>query len=630
MELTDVSVKAVGTASSPTISDLGSKAVQSARIFSLTLPSEAAFPEPDAEIPAPVLPSDGMPLEPSKEVSTEPPKPLQEPDPRVAAPSLAVDQDQSSRVEPVEVFPTPRQSSGEMPPPLSKAGLLADTAGLKLPSINDDIAVPSNPPASNIEQDQSFASGPQSELKSAPVPKTIESNSTLPPIAPEAKDETGLKPSAMEPAGDGRPRMREGAPIAEARRPNLGSVPQADGGPKLPALERAAPPWDPPATPSANEARPAAPARTTSISSAPPDVTARLPNRDEVGGQRVVQSKAQDVIAIGVSRVEPRAVGSQPAPPTASSTLPIERLSSGVPTAAGKGFPPAAVPEMPDSSIPRMEAAPTSVDAKARSPEETGPRPQPADAAPRPLSPDRMPASDGSGSRQIAPEPTQKSAIRNAGDENAANTPVASGIVNKAEVPRPASSTRVIWELGGPVSLGGSDTGPDLATPVRGEVDAVLSRLDPARFDPSRVAPESVARTIDVARSVQAQLIDTARQAPDGTIEVKLSPEELGRVRMTITQVEAGVSVAVMVERSETLDLMRRHADILSSELREAGFERLSFSFGQGSKGRPDGEAPPTAEDRDPHSISSAEDDKPEPRLPGSTHMRATQLDIRL
>ena len=60
------------------------------------------------------------------------------------------------------------------------------------------------------------------------------------------------------------------------------------------------------------------------------------------------------------------------------------------------------------------------------------------------------------------------------------------------------------------------------------------------------------------------------------------------------------------VERPDTLDLLRRHADQLLSDLRQAGFGNATLSFGQGraDDGRPT-PAPepalPAAGDPDPH-----------------------------
>jgi flagellar hook-length control protein FliK len=77
-------------------------------------------------------------------------------------------------------------------------------------------------------------------------------------------------------------------------------------------------------------------------------------------------------------------------------------------------------------------------------------------------------------------------------------------------------------------------------------------------------------------------LAEVAQRLPDGPVEISLSPEELGKVRMSLLGGEGQMTVQIVAERPETLDLLRRHIDMLASELRQQGFTDLSFSFGQG------------------------------------------------
>jgi flagellar hook-length control protein FliK len=73
-------------------------------------------------------------------------------------------------------------------------------------------------------------------------------------------------------------------------------------------------------------------------------------------------------------------------------------------------------------------------------------------------------------------------------------------------------------------------------------------------------------------------------------VDVTLSPEELGRVRMSITAGEGGVVLQVLAERPETLELMRRHADLLARELANLGFGSVDLAFGQGQTPQGDAE----------------------------------------
>ncbi len=71
-----------------------------------------------------------------------------------------------------------------------------------------------------------------------------------------------------------------------------------------------------------------------------------------------------------------------------------------------------------------------------------------------------------------------------------------------------------------------------------------------------------------------------------------LDPVELGRVRFELTTVNDRVHVNLSVERSDTLDLLRRNADSLRAELRDAGFDGSSLNFSQWNQRGSEGQAP--------------------------------------
>ncbi len=65
----------------------------------------------------------------------------------------------------------------------------------------------------------------------------------------------------------------------------------------------------------------------------------------------------------------------------------------------------------------------------------------------------------------------------------------------------------------------------------------------------------------------------------DGISHVTLSPEELGKVRFQISHGDAGLTVSIIAERPETLDIMRKHIQQLQQDLAENGFEHAQFEF---------------------------------------------------
>src|SRR5690606_21551545 len=80
------------------------------------------------------------------------------------------------------------------------------------------------------------------------------------------------------------------------------------------------------------------------------------------------------------------------------------------------------------------------------------------------------------------------------------------------------------------------------------------------------------------------QGIEILSRHPDKPIEIALNPVELGRVRMELSRTENGVTVSIIADRPETLDLMRRHIDQLAAEFHRLGYTDIAFSFGNGTQ----------------------------------------------
>lgn len=69
------------------------------------------------------------------------------------------------------------------------------------------------------------------------------------------------------------------------------------------------------------------------------------------------------------------------------------------------------------------------------------------------------------------------------------------------------------------------------------------------------------------------------------TVDIRLNPRELGSVQMTLKAQDGGLTLAILADRPETLDLMRRHIDQLSTEFRAMGYSDIAFSFGNRDNG---------------------------------------------
>lgn len=115
-------------------------------------------------------------------------------------------------------------------------------------------------------------------------------------------------------------------------------------------------------------------------------------------------------------------------------------------------------------------------------------------------------------------------------------------------------------------------------------------------------------RTGELGAAVIRQIADSVTRGGERAVELTLSPEELGRVRLTLTTTDQGVTVSVQTERPETLDLIRRNIDHLARDFRDLGYSSIGFSFGD----RPQ------------------ERDQPETQaLPGEQHREAGQATPR-
>lgn len=163
------------------------------------------------------------------------------------------------------------------------------------------------------------------------------------------------------------------------------------------------------------------------------------------------------------------------------------------------------------------------------------------------------------------------------------------------------------------------------------------------------VAPEMVLQTVPTERAVTALQpqtstaapttagVETARQVanqmaiavsgqPGRATEIALNPEELGRVRLTMTAVDQAIVLNIAAERPETADLMRRHIDALAQELRALGYDKVAFSFG-GSRDDTSGNG--NADTRSDNSI--LETDKADTQTVAQQHGQSgTGLDLRL
>lgn len=103
----------------------------------------------------------------------------------------------------------------------------------------------------------------------------------------------------------------------------------------------------------------------------------------------------------------------------------------------------------------------------------------------------------------------------------------------------------------------------------------------------ARIGPQN---PLPLAQHVVRQIVEITARNPDRPVELTLNPEELGRVRLTLATSDTGVSVSILTERPETLEILRRNISILAEEFRLIGYRDLDFNFDRQSPGHADQE----------------------------------------
>ncbi|MFD2741240.1 flagellar hook-length control protein FliK, partial [Sulfitobacter aestuarii] len=83
----------------------------------------------------------------------------------------------------------------------------------------------------------------------------------------------------------------------------------------------------------------------------------------------------------------------------------------------------------------------------------------------------------------------------------------------------------------------------------------------------------------DIGQQVARQIAENAPRNFGTPVQINLSPDELGHVRLSVTTMDGAVTVNILAERPDTLDLMRRHIDHLGQDFRALGYDEIAFSF---------------------------------------------------
>ncbi|MGJ8618572.1 MAG: flagellar hook-length control protein FliK [Sulfitobacter sp.] len=155
--------------------------------------------------------------------------------------------------------------------------------------------------------------------------------------------------------------------------------------------------------------------------------------------------------------------------------------------------------------------------------------------------------------------------------------------------------------------------------------------IEPDELAAIRSAQTSVTpQRTELPQHIARQLAEVTHHLPSRPVEITLRPEELGRVRLSVTPSEHGIIVNVLAERPETLDLMRRHIGALAQEFQGLGYEDIAFSFSNAEQNPSNNEA---AQSPESHKDQTAQDHGDGVEKNTQIHLTigaATGLDLRL
>ncbi len=272
-------------------------------------------------------------------------------------------------------------------------------------------------------------------------------------------------------------------------------------------------------------------------------------------------------------------------PSSAPASPPVAQPADVLPAAAHAVAPVSAPPGAPSlDAFDAARTAPPAADPETTAASWRRPPADPASVAP-PARPAPVPAQTPASGVPTVAAPLDDGPGRDAPASAAGVLPSASrGPAHpEAALPGAVSKPAASLEKSGPAA---SESSPARLLDAAGAALPDMVGRDAEAHAPRHAEPAPPAHRFETARAIAQQLVPHVREMGGGTVEVQLAPEELGKVRMSLSHADGTIAVTVSVERPETLDLLRRHADLLVKDFREQGFASISFSFGQ------DGRAP--------------------------------------
>lgn len=144
-----------------------------------------------------------------------------------------------------------------------------------------------------------------------------------------------------------------------------------------------------------------------------------------------------------------------------------------------------------------------------------------------------------------------------------------------------------------------STTGAEAMATFAAEASAAPSVALPTTADMRPGSSSALSGADSMPTGFQTeQIVDGIVTRASDRIDIALTPDDLGRLHLSMTEEDGQLRVAMAAERPETLDLMRRTADLLAQDLRAAGYDDVVFTF-DGGGSRDGHQDPPVAYPQD-------------------------------
>ncbi len=249
------------------------------------------------------------------------------------------------------------------------------------------------------------------------------------------------------------------------------------------------------------------------------------------------------------------------------------------------------VPAAAAESDPKTAALPAAMASTDHRPAETNAHraagPNPADATlSRPEASSTLLRADSLRQARAGADGTATSPTGGTTDLRGGNDVRLNGLVAVSPTAPPPVAVTAQSGVQGAASIRSAKEIPGIEAPRDG-LPGLVGGAETRDANPSRglAAVADPFRT-DTARATVGQIAEVLRNTREGTIEISLQPEELGRVRLSLHGAEGAMTLQVHSERPETAELIRRHIALLQEEIRSLGYESVSIDLANGEDNR--------------------------------------------